>query len=332
MKIKKEYIALVVIIIGLSLYLVTRSPDRTSYELPEFSEIAKKDISKLEISKLDASILLKKADDKWHFDPEGYLANPDRVENMLNVIQDLTMTALVSESKNYSLYNLDEEHKIAVRAWAGDRLTREFAVGKVATSYRHTFVKLAGDDRVYHAKGNFRSQFDQTADRLRDKTVLSFDQSKIQEIQITKGTEVITLGRTEVPVKMSAGQESDVEPAPSPEVEPVWQTADGKKGDTAQLEKLITILSDLKCETYIDDFEKEDLADPIYTLQLKGIQDYTLSVFAKMEKDVKHYPAVSSENDYAFLLPEWQVDSLMKNPGEILKKPANCQSPEPKQE
>jgi len=325
MKIKKEYIVLVLIMVSLSLYLVLRSPNRTRYELPQVPEIAKKDISKLEISKPDTSILLNKADDKWHLGLEGYLANPDRVENMLNIIEELTVTALVSESKNYSRYDLDDKNKIAVRAWTGGRLTREFDVGNVAKSYQHTFVRLAGDDRVYHAKGNFRSQFDQTADTLRDKTVLSFDQSEIQEIQITKGKDVLTLARTEVSAETSEAQEGDVQPRPSSEVETVWQSANGRKGDETELKRLLNILSTLQCETYIEDLKKEDLTSPIYTLQLKGAQDYALSIFAKREKDAKDYPAVSSENDYAFLLPEWQVDNLMKKPDEILKKSENSE-------
>jgi len=276
MKIKKEYIALVVVITGLSLYLVLRSPDGARYELPEVPAIAKKDISKIEIAGFDNFILLNKADDKWHLGPEGYLANSDKVDNMLNIINELTMTALVSESKNYSRYGLDEDSKVTVKAWIGDKLVREFEVGKVATSYRHTFVRLAGDDRVYHAKGNFRNDFDQTAEALRDKTVLSFDQSVISEIQIMKGTE--------------------------------------------QLKKLLRIVSNLQCETYINDLKKEDLADPLYTVRCKGAQDYTLSIFAKREKEAKNYPAVSSGSVYPFLLPEWQVASLMKMPDEIFKK------------
>lgn len=318
MKIKKEYIVLVIIIVGLSLYLVLRSPDRTRYELPRVAEIHKKDISRIEISKAGATILLNNKDGNWQVGPQGYPANTDRVTNILNVIEKLAVTALVAESRDYSRYSLDDNDKITVRAWKDDKLTREFDIGKGATSYQHTFVKLAGDERVYHAKGDFRGQFDQTVDGLRDKTVLSFDRSGIQEIQMTKGKDVVTLGRTEVPMEMRAGEEGDVET--------VWQTADGKKGDNAQVERLITILSDLRCETYIDDLEKEDLADAIYTLQLKGVQDYSLSIFAKMEEDAKQYPAVSSENDYPFLLPEWQVKSLMKNPGEILTKPEKRES------
>jgi hypothetical protein len=311
MKMKKEYFILAIIILGLSLYLAKRSPDRTRYELPEYPEIVKKDISRLDISKGDTSICLKKVDDKWYLSPEGYPANPDRVENMLNVIEGLTLTALVSESKDYSRYGLDDDSMVSVKAWTGEELARELEVGKMATSYRHTFVKLAGDESVYHAEGNFRNHFDQTEDALRDKGVLSFDPSAIVEIQITKGKDTTALVRTELPAETPEDQEN---------IEMVWLAADGRQGDEEQLTKLLRILSNLQCETYIDDKKKKALADPIYTVRCKGAEDHHLSVFPKREKEAESYPAVSSDSDYPFLLPAWQVDSLMKEPEDILTK------------
>lgn len=319
MKIKKEYFILVAIILSIALYLILRNPDRTHYKLPKVPHVAKTDISKIEISKPDTTIVLKRKDKKWYIAPEGYLANTDEVEKMLDSIEKLFVTTLVSESKNYSLYDLDDDHKITVKAWAGEALRREFNVGKTASSYQHTFLKLSGDDRVYHARGNFRSNFDQTVESLRDKTVLSFNRSEIQEIQIAKGKEVIAFNRTQVPGKVSTGKEDDADSQPEAESKTVWQTADGKEGDETKLNRLLNTLSNLRCEKYIDNQKKEDFTDPVYTFQLKGAQEYDLSIFAKKDKSSKSYPAVSSENDYPFLLPEWQTKSLMTNPGDMLK-------------
>jgi hypothetical protein len=316
MQIKKEYIILIAIISALAVYLFLRNPDRTHYQLPEIAEIAKTDISKIEISGKDATISLKKKDKRWYIGPEAYLANTDRVESMLEIIGKITVTALVSESKNYSRYNLDNSNKITVKAWKGDRLKRDFDVGKAATSHRHTFVKLVDDDRVYHVQGNFRDRFSQTVDSLRDKTVLSFNQGEIEEIRITKGQQEIVFVRTEAPVDVSAGQEAEAKNLPSP----VWRTPEGEEGDETQLGRLLTALSNLTCEKYINDAKKEDYSNPLCIARLKGPQEYTLSVFAKTDDEAKNYPAVSSANDYPFLLPDWQVKGLMKERAEMLKK------------
>lgn len=321
MKIKKEYVILVTVILALSLYLILRNPDRTLYQLPKVPDISKTDISKIEISKPDTTIVLKKKDDTWQIAPEGYPANTEKVKSMLEIIRKLTVTALVSESKNYIPYNLDDHKKITVRAWTGDTVAREFEMGKAATSYQHTFVKLAGDDRIYHARGNFRGKFDQTVDKLRDQTVLSLNPKEIQEIQITKGGQVIGFALTQVPVEVTAGEEGEGQRPASQKTEGVWKTSDGKQGDETQVNRLLSTLSNLRCEQYIDGRKKEDFANPIFSIQLKGLQEYTLSIFKKTDQDAKKFPAVSSENDYPFLLPEWQANNLMKNPADLLKKP-----------
>jgi hypothetical protein len=327
MKAKKEYIILIAIIIALGLYLILRSPDRTQYELPQLPSIDIAKITKIEIAKAHTSITLKKEGDKWEFEPQGYPADTDRVKRMLETIQELTVTALVSESKSYGRYDLEDDKKITVKAWVGDKPTREFDLGKAASSFRHTFVKLAGDDRIYHARGNFRGQFDLSVDNLRDKAVLSFDQAEIDEIHITKGTKEVTFARTQMPVEVTASQdEGETEGAPAPDVEMIWQTADGKKGDKTKLNRFISTLASLRCEKYIDDKKKEDFTNPTYTIKLKDTQEYALSIFAKTDEEAKNYPAISSGNDYPFLLPEWQVNNLMKKPEELLKEPESEKS------
>ena len=54
--------------------------------------------------------------------------------------------------------------------------------------------------------------------------------------------------------------------------------------------------------------------------QAEGINKYTLSIFKKMEPDANEYPAISSENDYPFMLPEWRVNNILKRPDELQEK------------
>ncbi len=316
MKIKKEYVILLGVIMALSLYLVLRKPGRALYELPEIPPVAGKAISKIEISRAGTSIVLNKKDGKWYIAPQGYPADAGKVMEMLDTIGDLAVTAMVSESRDYSRYDLDDDKKITVKAWTGNTLKREFEVGKTAMSYRHTFVKLADDGRVYHARGNFRDKFDQTVDSIRDKTVLSFDQDDIRAIHISRGGEAAEFTRTQASAKAGTGSAP-----PSAKAETAWRTADGKEADKTKLDRLLVTLSNLRCERYIDDRKKEDFTSPVWSIKLKGAQEYTLSIFAKTGKDDKSYPAVSSGSDYPFMLPDWEADNWMKGPQEMLKGP-----------
>ena len=100
MKKKKELGILGIVIIALSLYLILYNPDRTRYQVPELPHLSGTDISKIEVSKGGTTILLTKKDKNWQIVPEGYLADTDKVRKILDVIEDLTLTALVSKSKN----------------------------------------------------------------------------------------------------------------------------------------------------------------------------------------------------------------------------------------
>jgi hypothetical protein len=320
MKIKKEYIILILIIAGLSAYLLMRSSDRTLYQLPQIAGLEQKQITKIEISKEGDSIVLNKKDNQWYLDPPGYLVDANKVGDMLTVFETLALTALVSESEDYVRYDLHAGKKITVKAWQEDSLIRNFDIGKAASSFRHTFVKLNDDSRVFHARDDFRGKFDLTEDNLRDKSVMSFKITDIQEIQIEKDQTSLKLALTQIPVEFAkSGQEKSESPAPAA-VKPDWQSPDGKQGDALSLNRLLTTLAKLNCDTYINDRDRDAFSDPIYTVKLKGIQDYRLDIFDKLQPEDKSYPAVSSANDYPFFLSDSKVQQIMKDPSEFLKK------------
>ena len=201
MKVKKEYLILALIIAGLLVYLFMRERDRTLYELPVLPEVTKKEITKIEITKGKTSIVLNKKDERWYIGPRQYPADQNKIKAMLDVFEDLTLTTPVSESQNYVRYELNDENKINAKAWQADKLRRDFDIGKTASTFRHTFVKIAEDDRVFHARNNFRNAFDQAAENLRDKVVLSFQISDISGIEIKKEQTALTLTRTPTPVQ-----------------------------------------------------------------------------------------------------------------------------------
>ena len=319
MKVKKEYIILILIIIGLSVYLFMRSSSRTLYQMPELEGLKQSEITKIEISQGDNSVILKKKDNQWYLEPTGFLADKTKVNAMLNVFEALTLTALVSESKDYNRYDLHPEKRITVKAWQQAALKRNFDIGKAATSFRHTFVRLNGDSRVFHARDGFRGKFDFTSDDLRDKTVLSFKTTDIQQVQIIKDAHSVKLVRSEVPVKPAATQQQKTETTPAAAVKFEWQNDSGEKGNERNLNRLLATLGDLKCADYINDRQKNAFSTPIYTVRLKGVQDHQLEIFAKLEKDDKRYPAVSSDSDYPFWVTDNQVQQFMINPEEMIK-------------
>lgn len=318
MKIKKEYIILLAVIIGLSFYLFTRQTNRALYELPQLPEMSGKEISKIEISGPEAKIVLKKVVESWLIGPEEYPASKNKVRQMIETIKGLTLTALISESKDYVRYDLTDEKKISVKAWIDDTLEREFDIGKTASSSQHTFVRLSGDTFVYQARDNFRNTFDQKVRDIRDKSVLSFAISDIREVRLAKEGQSLVFNRREVQSEDKDKKEDDPAGKTAPIPVSIWQAADGQKGDESKLNSLLGTLSQLECDSYITDRDKKAFTEPIYTIQVKGTKDYSLSIFAVREKETDTYPATSSENRYPFMLPEWKAKDLMPEFGELL--------------
>jgi len=321
MKLKKEYFILAAILVALILYLALHRSDRTHYQLPELSEISGKHISKLEITTAGNSIIFNQKDNTWNIEPNGYRADSTKVKNILNVIEKLKLTALVSESKNYIRYDLSNDKNIHVKAWQGQTLLREFDIGKTAPTFKHTFVKLPNDSNVYHARGDFRREFDRSVDDFRDKTVLSYAQNTIQGIEFSHEKETISLSRKEILETLPEKKDAPAAKASKEaKTKTVWEDTKGHEVAPSKVSSLLSFLSSLECERYLDDLKKEDFKNPIYTITLKGEKEYSLLVFAKKDKNAKNYSAISSENESPFSLSDTQVDTIKSKLDEILNE------------
>lgn len=313
MKVKFEYLILIGVIAALAVYLSTRSTDRTMYELPSIDEVAANEFTKIEITREMKTTQLVKEDESWRIKPQGYPVDPGRIEAILSTVSTLKTTALASEAKDYLRYELDGENKIGVKAWTGGGLKREFEIGKAAPSFRHTFVKLGDDPRVYHARDNFRNKFDLDAAALQDKTILRLDIAAVVAVDIE-----IPAGSTQFKRQAMADGEDQTDKKP-----PTWQRGDGQTADRAALENLIASTANLKCQKFIDAMAKEDLKNPIYTLVVKDAESHSLSIFVKQQPDAAAYPATSSASAFPFFLAAEQAEQIMQKPEALMPKETN---------
>ena len=314
MKSIKEYLILAVIIAALAGYLVLHKTNQVQYQLPTLQKLAAKDISRVTLKKGDRTIELKKKDDQWIILPQGYPAAQNKIKSIVDAISSLSVTAMVSEGGDGFPYELDAKHRIVVTAFNGDKKVRSFDVGKVAPTYRHTFIELPHDKHIYHAETNIRTTFDQTADALRDKQILAFDTSGITGMEITRGKDVRQLKLVSPPVNVTAAKPEmkNGKAVAPPQPAPKWTDAGGKTVDQSTVAKFIRKLSDLKCQAFIDGKKKTDYTQPIYTVKLIGQKDHTLTLFDPAGKKAENYPAVTSDSDYPFFLSKYEAEDIMK--------------------
>lgn len=345
--IKKEFIVLgaIIVILG-GYYFLFQSRDKVHYKVPVLDTVKKEDIDKVEIKKSDQTITLVKKDTQWLIHPQGYPTDADKVDSIVKTITQLTLTDLAAKSKSYTRFDLTKEKAIHVKAFNKDAELRDFEIGKVASTYGHTFVKIKDNPNVYYAGESFRSHFDTKVSDLRDKTVMKLDSNEISEVQIEKEGQTYVFAKNVKPVeppevkldkpddkkkeekKEGEDKPEEVEP-PKPEEQITWLMPDGKKGKKSQLDSLINQLTDLSCQEYIEDKTKEDFKTqaPIYTLKLKGGKDYIITFFPKPETKEgeetpsggEKYPVISSENAYPFLLSSWKAEQIMKKPEDLME-------------
>ncbi len=310
MKNKNEYLILIVLILALGAYLYFKRTDQVHYQVPQLSEIDTKKISRIEIVKKGRVLSLSQKDGAWHIDPKGYPADKARVEKMLGHVGGLTLTDLVSESENYTRYDLGPEEKITVKAFAGASLSRSFDVGKAAPSSRHTYVMLPGDTHVYQAKDSFRENFQLGMNELRDRTVLEFSTDEIKKVAVTQGGRSVTLTRVE---KAGQAEEPRAEP---PAKQVVWTDDSGKEAAKADVDMLLSSLSKLECGEFLEDSTREGLTSPETKVTLSGTKEHTLSLHAKQGDKT---PATSSKSPYVFALPDYRQEGILKSIEALVK-------------
>ena len=331
MKLKKEILILVVVMVAAVAYIALRKTDRTHFDLPRLEPVAAKKIDRLELKKDGQTVTVEKKGGKWLVMPQKWPADEDKIRGMAEIAADLTLTALISESKSYARYGLDEAHRISVRAFAGEKLVRAFDVGKSAATYQHTHVRVDGDPNVYHAREDFQSRFDRTADQLRDLSVMAFESGDIEKITLTRGDKTATLERIEEKADAKKGEKGKDKAAAPPKT--FWQLAGGGPVDQESVKGLVSSLSRLSCEKFMDEKKKEGLGQPMATLLLNGKKEYRLEIFDKAGKgEDGGHPALSSESPYPFVLSGYQVDSIKENLDKILgpekgQEPADKKDP-----
>jgi len=319
MKLKKEYLALGILIVVLAVYLAVRGRDRTHYKLPQLQKITSDRIARIDIQGPEGHVEMKKEGDRWLLMPWAYPVDGNTVDRLLEGIGGLKMIALVAESKSYQRYDLGEKRRITVQARSADgKLLRRFDVGKVAPSYSHTFVKISGDERVFHAPGNLRDVFGRKPADFRDKTVLSFDRRTIREIRIVKAEQEAVFRR-----RPGSGETKSADAADGGQAaqEGTWQVEGQGVPDGPRIERFLATLDKLKCDGYLKGRKKSEFSRPLFEVRLKDDKgEYRLALFSDDQKESDNFPGVSSQNDYVFYLEKWQADKVMQSPRDLMKK------------
>ena len=283
---RNTYFILGILIVILSLYIAFRSGDRLQYVIPRPAIL--EGIDSLKIERSTDTVDIAQSGETWVIQPEGYPVNPATMDIILDTVAKLKLTELVSVTRNYGRFELDESNRIRITAFQDGTEVRTFDLGKRSPTYDHTFIRLSDDDRIFHSPGDLRSYFTNTREGYRDKTALSFDADKITQINIKEADRQVVLNRTKT--DSSEGGSGSLGSI-------AWVPEEGEAWDTNEVEEVLGTLSSLQAYAYRDENERD--GTPIFSISLLGDEEYSLSFYERQEN---LYPARSSQNDYPFTL------------------------------
>ena len=305
---RREYLVLLLIIVLSGAYLLLRQDNREHYALPEIKQIDSTEISELLIEKNQKSIKLSKQDKQWFVTDKAYPADKSAVDDMLSTLKNFKISLLVSQNKDLHRYELGPESRIDVKALKDGKPVFEFSLGKTAPSHNHTYIMLKEDKNIYQADGNFRTRFDKTVQDFRDKKVMGFPKDSIQQIILNKEKKTKTLTRTEQQAKKNE------KPAIA------WASDDGEPVDRKALDGLLSDLSFLKCQKFLEDISKKELEKqkPLCRITLKNGTDMSLSFFADEENE-EEMKALSSMSPYVFELSRLNGKEIVDNVDTLTK-------------
>ena len=164
---KKEYLILIAIIIFASSYLLLHKENHNNYTLPKIEKIDTSKITGIVIKREQETIKFIKKGDNWVLTDKEIPADEVSVQDMFDVFTTFKLTALVSEKSDLQRYELDKKKSVHVKLLENSKTVFELTIGKMAPSYNHTFLMIANDKNIYHAKGSFRGDFNKSLDEFK---------------------------------------------------------------------------------------------------------------------------------------------------------------------
>ncbi|PIE61874.1 MAG: hypothetical protein CSA29_01120 [Desulfobacterales bacterium] len=305
---KKEYIILIALIIGLGAYLGLKKGDRIHYELPVPPAVDIEQIDRIELTKAQRTITLNKSETGWTLTDQKFPADQTAVDNILDIVKELKLSALVSEAGDLIRYELDPPNAVTLSAFAGEDEKRVFTIGKTAPSFNHTYVMLDGDKRIYQADKSFRNHFDASVQDLRDKLIFEVKADTIKKITLAKD------GKSAVFIKSPPDADKKTDDAKASD----WQSAEGSSIDKAALDNLLSSLSHLECSEFLTDPAAEALIKdaPSCKITLENGQILNLDLFQQNGK--ADMVGTTSYTPYIFSLAAYKVDDILSYVDKLL--------------
>ena len=273
MKIGKQTIIPVAIILILGLYLGFHSTGKMNYKIPTFNIIDSKKITIIEIEGISENLKIYNDNGVWRFSSDDLRIEQSKVTEMLSFLVNPDFVDLISDSGNYINYGLESKEYITVKAWTDNNKNypaRELYIGNINTTGNFTFIRRPDYKSVFTVRGNTKGLFDITKNSLIDKRVLNINISSINKIILSFSDASYTLEKT-------VGDSN----------EDIWTSSEDIAIEKNKLEQSLRYLSNSRFNTYIENRDSV-IPDLLFQIDLFG-ESLSEKVIISEKKDEIYY-------------------------------------------
>ncbi len=208
---------------------------------------------------------------------------------------------VTSSKEKHAKFELDKESglKVSFSKKGVDKPLFSILLGKAGTGFSSTLVRLIEDDSIYSAKGNLRSDWEQTIDHFRDKTILDLVPENIDSYVLNGAQNYSVIKNKLKEWEIKAG----LVPVPV----------------LAKQDKVKNILKKI-CELEANSFPEPNKRLPrkkyaSIEILLANKSKIDLAVFGPDSDDM--YFVKSSQRSFGVFLAKWKIDDIVVKFDEI---------------
>jgi hypothetical protein len=186
----------IVVFAIVSLYFLFKSnKDKTHFS--DARELAVKNIEQVDeihlISITGDTVILKKESDFWKVNDQ-FIARRDRVEHLLNTIENVEVRTPVPTSQKASVLKQMNQQQVEVSIFSGGKKISSYLVGHPTADQLGTYMINTSEesfkDKVFITyllgfNGYLTSRYDARVGFWRDNTVIHYPELKIQKVRLT---------------------------------------------------------------------------------------------------------------------------------------------------
>jgi len=265
-----------------------------------FPDFEKERATKIEVKSSAQEVSLERKEEGWLIsDTDGFIADPQLVDSVLDTMKNLTRENIASKNpEKQQLFEVTKGKGIEVKVSdAEQKILAHFYIGKTGPNFFSTYLRKEGSDEVLLTGGYTKSTFDKSIKNWRDKTIFDFPPDTITQLSLKTSKEEVVLEKDE---------KGD------------WQITKPERVTTKKEEvvNIGTTLASLKAIDFAEDdnLKKYQLDKPQITITaiLEDKVEKRLLIGKKHEEKSQYYVKNQAKKTI-FLVGKYQIDKMNKS-------------------